>query len=138
MAAVAVIQGLVMILSAMTKELWVAYLCYIIFGILYQAMVTVASMEVAKKIEDDCYGLIFGLNTFVALVIQTIWVIVAVTDVGLALGARDQFLVTGGYFIILGMIFLIIALITTTRMGFRVFLKQSLWLPKPVESYTAY
>ncbi|XP_071455681.1 thiamine transporter 1-like [Hetaerina americana] len=130
LAGVAAIEGLVMILSATAKELWLAYLCYIFFGIFYQAMVTVASMEVVKRLEEDSYGLIFGINTFLSLVLQTIWTIVIISDDGFAMGARDQFLVCGGFFLLLALAFLVVASISTYRMGLTAFLNQKLWLPK--------
>ncbi|XP_046392180.1 thiamine transporter 1-like [Ischnura elegans] len=130
LAAVSGIEGLVMILSAIAKTLWLEYICYIIFGIFYHSMVTVASMEVAKRLEDDCYGLIFGINTFLALVVQSIWTVVVISKSGFGLGPRDQFMVCGGYFLVIGLVFFIVASISTYKMGVSVFLKQKLWLPK--------
>ncbi|CAG2056973.1 unnamed protein product, partial [Timema podura] len=68
--------------------------------------------EVAKEIREDSYGLIFGLNTFLALVLQTILTVVVAGGSGLALPAREQFLVYGGYFIVLGVAFFCMAVYT--------------------------
>ena len=54
-------------------------------------MITVASFEVAKNITQSSYGLVFGLNTFLALSFQTILTTVVASSVGLALPPRQQF-----------------------------------------------
>lgn len=48
------------------------------------------SAEVAKNIGEDSYGLIFGVNTFVALALESVLTLVVVSDVGLALRIRTQ------------------------------------------------
>ena len=37
-----------------------------------QMMITVASFEIASNISQDSYGLVFGINTFLALALQVI------------------------------------------------------------------
>ncbi len=46
---------------------------------LYQVLMTVASFEIVKEIPEDVYGLIFGINTFYALGLQTILTLVVNT-----------------------------------------------------------
>jgi thiamine transporter 2/3 len=48
------------------------------------------SAEVAKNIGEDSYGLVFGVNTFIALALQSVLTLVVVSDVGLALKIRTQ------------------------------------------------
>jgi thiamine transporter 2/3 len=48
------------------------------------------SAEVAKNISEDSYGLIFGVNTFLALAFQSILTLVVVSDAGMALEIRPQ------------------------------------------------
>lgn len=48
------------------------------------------SAQIAHKLVDDsCFGLIFGINTFVALIMQSI--LTAIVINGLKLGIRDQY-----------------------------------------------
>jgi len=70
------------------------------------------SVEVAQGIRGDSCGLIFGMNTFLALVIQTALTLVVSDARGLALNERSQFMVYGGYFGVLGVSFLIAAIFT--------------------------
>ena len=100
-----------------TKQIWVAYigkrareknqdcwnnslLCffagYLAFRMLYQVMMTVASFEIVKSLTRDCYAIVFGANTFVALGIQSI--LTAVVNSSLKLDSRTQFLILGIYF----------------------------------------
>jgi hypothetical protein len=48
------------------------------------------SAEVAKHLNDDSCGLIFGVNTFIALVLQTVLTVIVVDERGLALETRPQ------------------------------------------------
>ena len=48
------------------------------------------SAEVAKHLNDDSCGLIFGVNTFIALVLQTVLTIIVVDEAGLALESHTQ------------------------------------------------
>ena len=35
-------------------------------------LITIASFEIARQIKPDCCGLVFGVNTFLALTFQTL------------------------------------------------------------------
>ena len=89
----AVISGLdavMLYLMATTDDIIMAYMGYIVFRALYQMMITVASFEIASKINQNSYGLVFGFNTFLALGFQTILTSVVADSIGLALPPRSQ------------------------------------------------
>lgn len=48
------------------------------------------SAEVAKNIGEDSYGLIFGVNTFIALALQSVLTLIFVSDTGMALEIHLQ------------------------------------------------
>jgi thiamine transporter 2/3 len=73
------------------------------------------SSEVAQRISEDSYGLIFGINTFLALLVQTILTLIVADDVGLSLDERSQFVVYGGYHGALAGIFLVITIVQSLR-----------------------
>ncbi|KAJ4428999.1 hypothetical protein ANN_25995 [Periplaneta americana] len=125
------IEGALLILSTMTNSMIVAYVLYILFGVIYHTMITVANAEVAKHLTDDSYGLIFGVNTFIALALQSILTLVVVSDMGLGLEIRPQFMVYGSYFLVLGIVFGCMAVYTLCKKEIR---QQKLWLPKEVTS----
>ncbi|XP_066255009.1 thiamine transporter 1-like [Euwallacea similis] len=105
------LQGFAMLIASQTDWILVGYICYVVFGTLFHLTITVASSEIAKLIKEDSYGLIFGLNTFIALLFQTIMTLVVVTkNVGFALPPRSQYFVYGVFHLILGCIYIIIGL----------------------------
>ena len=74
----------------------------------------------AKWINEDSYGLIFGINTFTAILVQTIITIAVTSEGGLALNERDQFKVYAAYNILLGLVFVTAAIYTlVSKRGFQ-------------------
>lgn len=103
------IQGITTIISSQTDNIWVAYSMYIIFGILFSFIITIATAFVAKELADDSFALIFGINQLIALIFQTILTIVIMTWLNLEI--RLQFLIFGSYFVGLSVIYLVAAVI---------------------------
>lgn len=62
-------------------------------------------MNVAKRLKDDSFAMVFGINTLLALALQSLLTIAVISDGGFALGARDQFLAYSGYYIGLAAIY---------------------------------
>ncbi|KAG8293564.1 hypothetical protein J6590_016523 [Homalodisca vitripennis] len=68
--------GVLYIMSATGSEV-VAYLSIIILNIIFQTMITVANSEVAKNINKESYGLIFGITTFAVYIVRSVFTYVA-------------------------------------------------------------
>lgn len=51
------------------------------------------SSEVAKGLKQESYGLVFGINTFLALLFQTILTLIVADSAGLALDPPDQVII---------------------------------------------
>ncbi|KAJ3652559.1 hypothetical protein Zmor_018513 [Zophobas morio] len=101
------IQGALIVAVSQTEYLFLCYAFYIVFGILYHFMITIASAEIAKRIDEDSYGLIFGINMFVSLVFNSILTAVVATEgIGFALDPRGQYVVYGGYHLAISMVFM--------------------------------
>ncbi|EDS43661.1 conserved hypothetical protein [Culex quinquefasciatus] len=109
------LQGGLVLYSGFSTNIWAAYAVYILFGVLYMFMITMASATVAKYLQEDSFGLVFGINTFVALVFQSILTVVVISESGLALTPRGQFKVYGGYFLVLAVIYLVPATVSLVR-----------------------
>ncbi|XP_014475852.1 PREDICTED: thiamine transporter 1-like [Dinoponera quadriceps] len=105
--------GAIMVASSYSHNIWFLYATYIIFGVIYHTMVTVASFEVAKYICEDSYGLIFGVNIFVALVAQSLLTLIVVNT--LMLDIRWQYFIYGGYFVILGFMYLLLGILNIMK-----------------------
>ncbi|CAB4056795.1 SLC19A2_3 [Lepeophtheirus salmonis] len=110
-----VLNGLLLIMMGHTDHIWIAYAGYCAFRSLYQMMITIASFEVARNINKDSYGLVFGINTFFALLWQTILTIIVVDDIGFTLPLRKQFYVYGGFWMFCGIAFRISSFIAYLR-----------------------
>lgn len=105
----ALVEGIFVIILSQTTSIWVAYAMYVLFGVLYSFMITIASATVAKLLADDSFALIFGINMLIALIFQTILTVVVIT--WLALNTRDQFFVYGMYFVALSIVYFVAALV---------------------------
>lgn len=90
-----------------TTNVWVCYGGYFIFKSSYMLLITIAAFQIAVNLTVERYALVFGINTFIALVVQTIITVIVVDQRGLSLPISTQFLVYGSYFAIIAIIFLI-------------------------------
>ena len=115
LTACSLVEGVMIIIASQTDQIWVAYAMYVLFGIVYMYMITLASATIAKNLADDIFALIFGINTLLALVIQVALTILVVSESGFKLSPRGQFLVFGSYFVGLALIYLIGSIIKQIR-----------------------
>nr|XP_006119949.1 thiamine transporter 2 isoform X2 [Pelodiscus sinensis]XP_014427418.1 thiamine transporter 2 isoform X2 [Pelodiscus sinensis]XP_025038782.1 thiamine transporter 2 isoform X2 [Pelodiscus sinensis] len=95
-----------------TANIWACYASYLVFKSCYMLLITIATFQIAVNLSMERYALMFGLNNFVALVIQTILTVVIVDSGGLGLKVDIQFLIYGGYFAIIAGIFFIRSIYT--------------------------
>ncbi|KAG5899298.1 hypothetical protein JTB14_029252 [Gonioctena quinquepunctata] len=110
------LQGFILLFTSRTDHVVLSYICYVAFGVLYHFMITVTSSEIAKHIRDESFGLVFGMNTTVALTFQAILTAVVVTkSVGFALGPRDQYFVYGWFHVCIAVGYVVIGLIVWTK-----------------------
>ena len=89
-----------------TNEIFVAYSGYILFRMSYNMMMTAASFEIARNLNENSYGLVFGINTWVGLGIQSILTFIVADSAGLNLNPRGQFYVYGAYYVTTGLLFI--------------------------------
>ncbi|XP_058389121.1 thiamine transporter 2 [Diceros bicornis minor] len=89
-----------------TANIWACYAGYLIFKSSYMLLITIAVFQIAVNLSVERYALVFGINTFIALVIQTIITVIVVDQRGLNLPISIQFLVYGSYFAVIAGIFL--------------------------------
>lgn len=94
------LEGLSLMLAAKTTSLYVSYIGYMLFCSLYAFTITICSAGLAKKLEDDSFGLIFGINTFVALIMQSLLTVILVSGKLLVLNVIQQFLVYAGFYFV--------------------------------------
>ncbi|CAD5119136.1 DgyrCDS7776 [Dimorphilus gyrociliatus] len=74
-------------------------------------------LAISNELQVSRFGFVFGCNTFVALLLQTILTLIFVDSHGLKVSIRTQFMITGGYFMAMGIAFTIMAIIIIRNMG---------------------
>ncbi|KAM4710908.1 thiamine transporter 1 [Anableps anableps] len=97
-------------IMALLKNIWVCYSSYIIFRAIYMLLITVATYQIAASLSMQRYALVFGVNTFGALLLWTLITVVVVDSAGLGLDVFTQFLIYGSYFVVISVIFLLAGL----------------------------
>ncbi|XP_010566611.1 thiamine transporter 2 [Haliaeetus albicilla] len=95
-----------------TDNIWACYAGYLVFKACYMLLITIATFQIAVNLSMQRYALMFGINNFVALVIQTILTVVVVDSKGLGLDISTQFLIYSSYFTFIAGIFLIRSIYT--------------------------
>ncbi|KAL4237692.1 hypothetical protein ACF0H5_002406 [Mactra antiquata] len=98
MCIVCAINTVMLFVMATTSSIWVCYIMYDLFRASYQIVITIATAQIAKHLVKQRYGFVFGCNTFLALLIETILTLIVVDQSGLGLDVQTQFKVYGGYF----------------------------------------
>ncbi|XP_062906830.1 thiamine transporter 1-like isoform X1 [Mobula hypostoma] len=89
------------------QNIWVCYSCYVVFRIIYMMLITIATYKIAANLSMELYALVFGVNTFVALVLQTVLTLIVVEANLLNLNIFGQFLAYTIYFAAIAILFLI-------------------------------
>uniref|UniRef100_A0A672KLQ5 Solute carrier family 19 member 3 n=1 Tax=Sinocyclocheilus grahami TaxID=75366 RepID=A0A672KLQ5_SINGR len=113
LGALSALEGGALFAMVFSANIWVCYCGYIIFKSLYMLLITIAMFQIAAGLNMERYALVFGANTFCALVLQTIITSVVVDSSGLGVDIVTQFTVYGTYFSIIALIFFLSGLYTT-------------------------
>lgn len=95
-----------LLLMHYTTNIWVCYAGFVIFKSSYMLLITIAAFQIAVNLSVERYALVFGINTFIALAIQTGMTVAVVGKQGLGLPVSIQFLTYGSYFSVIAGIFL--------------------------------
>ncbi|CEF60747.1 Reduced folate carrier family and Major facilitator superfamily domain, general substrate transporter-containing protein [Strongyloides ratti] len=103
---ISTIDGGLLFINAITSNIFVMYGCYIGYRSFYQVMITIAQWNIAKKMMCESYGLVFGVNSFIALVMQSIIAGVISDKRGLGMDVRSQYIVYCGCHLLIAIIFL--------------------------------
>ncbi|KAJ4935165.1 hypothetical protein JOQ06_016701 [Pogonophryne albipinna] len=94
-------------LMALTSSIWACYAGYVIFKSCYMLLITITTFQIASNLSMECYALAFGINTFVAILLQTIITLVVVDEATLGLDIVTQFIIYGSYYAFISVLFLI-------------------------------
>ncbi|KAL1770583.1 thiamine transporter 2 [Sigmodon hispidus] len=90
-----------------TLSIWVCYAGYLLVKSSYMFLITIAVFQIAVNLSVERYALVFGIDTFIALVIQAIMTLIVADKRGFNLQITTQFLVYGSYFAVIAGVFLV-------------------------------
>lgn len=99
------LQGIFVLMAATSNTLMSCYIFYICFGVAYAFGITICATEIATNLAEDTFGLIFGFNTLIALVVQTT-ITLSVVSSGFKLSPMGQYQVYGYFYIALATVYL--------------------------------
>nr|XP_009673563.1 PREDICTED: thiamine transporter 1 [Struthio camelus australis] len=88
------------------RNIWVCYASYVVFRIIYMLLITIATFQIATNLSVERYALVFGVNTFIALALQTVLTLIVVDASGLGLDIFTQFMIYASYFAAISLVFL--------------------------------
>jgi len=74
-----IILGGLLLMATFCNNVWISYINYVIFCTVFYFIVTIAAAIVAENLVDDSFGLVFGINTLVSLVLQSILTLIFIT-----------------------------------------------------------
>ncbi|XP_061924310.1 solute carrier family 19 member 3b [Entelurus aequoreus] len=94
-------------LTALTSNIWACYAGYALFKSCYMLLITVTTFQIAANLSLECYALTFGINTFVALVLQTVMTLIFVDEATLGVDIVTQFIIYGSYHAAISALFMI-------------------------------
>uniref|UniRef100_A0A3B3VKH3 Solute carrier family 19 member 3 n=1 Tax=Poecilia latipinna TaxID=48699 RepID=A0A3B3VKH3_9TELE len=94
-------------LMAFTSSIWACYAAYVLFKSCYMFLITITIFQIASNLSMECYALTFGINTFVALLLQTIVTVIVVDETALGLDIVTQFIIYASYFSVISVVFLL-------------------------------
>uniref|UniRef100_A0A4W4FQP3 Solute carrier family 19 member 3b n=1 Tax=Electrophorus electricus TaxID=8005 RepID=A0A4W4FQP3_ELEEL len=99
-------------LTGLSTNIWLSYTGYVIFKASYMFLITITTFQIAANLSMECYALTFGINTFVALALQTVLTAVVVDHSGLGLDIVTQFIIYGSCYTAISLLFLFRGLYT--------------------------
>uniref|UniRef100_A0A8C4U1G0 Solute carrier family 19 member 2 n=1 Tax=Falco tinnunculus TaxID=100819 RepID=A0A8C4U1G0_FALTI len=97
------------------RNIWVCYASYVVFRIIYMLLITIATFQIATNLSVERYALVFGVNTFIALALQTLLTLIVVDASGLGLDIFTQFMIYASYFVAISLVFLGSGIYSITR-----------------------
>uniref|UniRef100_A0A8C6VJ58 Solute carrier family 19 member 2 n=1 Tax=Naja naja TaxID=35670 RepID=A0A8C6VJ58_NAJNA len=71
-------------------NIWVCYASYMAFRVVYMLLITIATFQIATNLSVERYALVFGVNTFIALALQTVLTLIVADAKGLGLDIITQ------------------------------------------------
>ncbi|XP_028259654.1 thiamine transporter 1-like [Parambassis ranga] len=105
----------VVFLMDLTDNIWISYACFFLFKTVYMQLATICSFQIAKSLNRKRYALVFGVNSFVGTVLQSVLTAVVINTKSLQLPISTQFLIYASYFAAISLLFTVRGVYTVLR-----------------------
>ncbi|XP_028666520.1 LOW QUALITY PROTEIN: thiamine transporter 2-like [Erpetoichthys calabaricus] len=102
-----VVDAAALYVMEVTTNIWICYAGYVVFKSSYMQLITICTFQIATNISMERYALMFGINNFVALTLQTILTAVVIDTKSIHLSITQQYFIYGCFFSTIAAIFLI-------------------------------
>ncbi|KAK3870342.1 hypothetical protein Pcinc_024420 [Petrolisthes cinctipes] len=132
LAVISLVDGLLLITMGLSTYISIGYINYILFRVSYQVLITIASYQVAKGLRADSYGLVFGINMTISLLLQSLLTLVVVQI--LEITPSHQFVIYGLFFLLLALAFFLLSAYTCGRLGCDGLKEAGIWDERPTGS----
>ncbi|KAF7651798.1 hypothetical protein LDENG_00105080 [Lucifuga dentata] len=97
----------VLFLMDLTDNIWISYSCFLLFKTFYMPLATICTFQIAKTLSRERYALVFGLNSFVGTVLQSVLTAIVINTKSLRLTINSQFIVYASCFAAVSLLFTI-------------------------------
>ncbi|KAE9547389.1 hypothetical protein FO519_009397, partial [Halicephalobus sp. NKZ332] len=95
-----------LVFASQTTSVYLMYICCTLYRSFYQVMLVIAQWNIARKMVTNSYGLVFGVNSFIAFVMNSILTRIVTDKRGLGMQVRKVFLVYATLHAFMSLIFL--------------------------------
>ncbi|KAF0757578.1 folate transporter 1-like isoform X2, partial [Aphis craccivora] len=108
-------MGILIMSCYFYNHLCFIYLSYILYGMFSQMVFVSNCSEIAKRLKNNCYSLVYGLNLFGSLLISAFMTTFLVQINFLDITIPGRFLFIGGLDVFLGIGFFFISYLRMTK-----------------------
>ncbi|XP_026178694.1 thiamine transporter 2-like [Mastacembelus armatus] len=103
-------------LMALTDNIWISYICYILCKTIYMQLITICTFQIAKTLSRTRYALVFGMNSFFGTVLQSVLTAIVINTKSLQLTIIEQFFIYASYFAAISLLFIVRGVYTVLHM----------------------
>ncbi|KAE9551647.1 hypothetical protein FO519_005145 [Halicephalobus sp. NKZ332] len=90
---ISILDAVLLALFSQTNSVYLMYFCYIFYKSCFQVVLTIAQWNIAKKMVTNSYAFVFGVDAFIALILQSMIMRVVADKKGLGMQVREAFIV---------------------------------------------
>ncbi|KAK5906839.1 hypothetical protein CesoFtcFv8_004748 [Champsocephalus esox] len=99
-----------------TDNIWISYSCFFLFKTIYMQLSTICTFQIAKTLQRERYALVFGFNSFVGTILQSLLTAIVINTKSLKLTITSQFLIYASYFAAVSLLFTVRGVYTALHM----------------------